>query len=85
MSAHSITSEVIPDPTRSPGEPLLFFYKKMVRRRYRKTRSMRRRRGFRRRSGVRKALSRIRSLSRKVAGEVKKMDVNAIVPETSFT
>lgn len=57
----------------------------MARRRYRKTRSIRRRRGFRRRSGVRKALSRVRSLSRKIAGEVKKMDVNAIVPETSFT
>lgn len=57
----------------------------MARRRYRKTRSIRRRRGFRRRSGVRKALSRVRSLSRKIAGEVKKMDVNAIIPENSFT
>lgn len=57
----------------------------MARRRYRKTRSIRRRRGFRRRSGVRKALSRVRSISRKIAGEVKKIDVNAIVPETAFT
>lgn len=57
----------------------------MARRRYRKVRSGRRRKGFRRRSGVRKALSRVRSLSRKMAGEVKKIDVNAIIPEEKFT
>lgn len=57
----------------------------MARRYRRKVRSGRRRRGFRRRTGVRKALSRVRSLSRKIAGEVKKIDVNSIVPETSFT
>lgn len=57
----------------------------MARRYRRKVRSGRRRRGFRRRTGVRKALSRVRSLSRKIAGEVKKIDVNAIIPETSFT
>lgn len=55
-----------------------------MRRRYRKTRSGRRRR-FRRRTVATKALRIARSVSRKMAGEVKKMDVNAIIPETKFT
>lgn len=38
----------------------------------------------RRKSGVRKALSMARSLTRKMAGEVKKLDVNAIIPESDF-
>lgn len=56
-------------------------------RRYRKVRSRRRRsrRRFRRRSAAGKALRRVRSLSRKIAGEVKKLDVNAIIPEDAFT
>lgn len=55
-------------------------------RRYRKARTGRRRiRRLRRRTVSRKALRIARSVSRKMAGEVKKMDVNAIIPETSFT
>lgn len=54
-------------------------------RRYRKSRRFRRRRLRRFRSRASKALTKVRSLSRKIAGEVKKMDKNAIVPENSFT
>lgn len=59
----------------------------MARRRFRKARSYRRRRGHRRfrRSTARKALRIARSVSRKMAGEVKKNDVNAIIPENKFT
>lgn len=56
-------------------------------RRYRKARSSRRRfrrRRFSRRGTARKALRIARSVSRKMAGEVKKMDVNDIIPENKF-
>lgn len=86
MSAHSITSEVIPDPTRQRVTQLNHFTFSMRRRSYRKARRTRRRRGsFRRRSVVRKALSLARSVTRKMAGEVRKLDVNAIIPEENFT
>lgn len=57
-------------------------------RRYRryKSRSRRVRRTRRRARRVStKAIRIARSVSRKVAGEVKKTDLNAIIPETAFT
>lgn len=58
----------------------------MVRRhRFRKSRARRFRRRRSRRSLGGKALRIARSVSRKMAGEVKKNDVNAIIPENKFT
>lgn len=61
----------------------IFFFMARRIRRYRRRSG---RRGFRRRRTVaRKALTRVRSLSRKIAGEVRKADWNAIIPENAFT
>lgn len=58
----------------------------MARRRYRKARGRRSRRRYSRRGRkATKALRMARSLSRKMAGEVKKLDANAIIPENKFT
>lgn len=57
----------------------------MARRRFRKSKSGRRRKHYKRRTVAGKAIRIARSVSRKMAGEVKKIDVNAIVPESRFT
>lgn len=57
-----------------------------MRRRYRKSFRRKGRRLYRRRKTVaRKALRVARSVSRKMAGEVRKIDVNEIIPENKFT
>lgn len=57
----------------------------MVKRRYRKARGRRSRRRYSRRGRrASKALRIARSVSRKMAAEVKKLDCNDIIPENSF-